>query len=106
MAATIQVVHPSMRSRRRVPLGSRFDTIGMGSQDEPVDVGIIDVIRPESVAADGVLSGEIIVKTSGISQPPAAPQTVNIRIESNGKSFWRPSVPFPANSSPCRFLWM
>ncbi len=45
--------------------GVKIHAIGMGQQLEPADAGIVDVIRPESVATDGQLSGEIILKTSG-----------------------------------------
>ena len=45
--------------------------IGMGQQLEPLDVGVVDVIRPESVAADGQLSGEMIIKTSGFFRSSA-----------------------------------
>lgn len=48
--------------------GAVVHTVGMGQSSEPLDVGVVDIIRPESVAADGKLSGEIIVKTSGFSE--------------------------------------
>lgn len=48
--------------------GAVIHTVGMGQSAEPLDVGVVDVIRPDSVAADGKLSGEIIVKTSGFSE--------------------------------------
>ena len=46
--------------------GIEVHAIGIGSRDEPVDVGIVDVIRPESVASDGQLAGEVVLKTLGV----------------------------------------
>ncbi|MBL6725199.1 MAG: hypothetical protein ISQ09_08925 [Rubripirellula sp.] len=48
--------------------GGIVHSVGMGSRVEPVDIGVVDVIRPETVSADGVLSGEVIVKTAGLGR--------------------------------------
>ncbi|QDT10487.1 glutamine amidotransferase [Planctomycetes bacterium K23_9] len=61
--------------------------VGMGSTDEPTDVGIVNVVTPESVASDGQLAGELILKQYGL-----AGQSVLVRIESAGKTVWQQNV--------------
>lgn len=100
-----------------VEKGGVVHAIGMGMQMEPLDVGVVDVIRPESVAADGILNGEIIVKTSGFhlsasqlrgetdsgqEDPETNPQdlesdskssqVVKVRIESGQRTLWSNQV--------------
>ena len=97
--------------------GGVVHTIGIGTRIEPLDVGVVDVIRPETVASDGLLKGEIIIKTSGFhstatqtpsqgeSEPKpvgspeqglpsgnAAGQLVNIRIQSGQQTLWSTQV--------------
>ena len=45
-------------------------TVGMGSRDEPADVGIVNIVRPESVASDGELAGTVVLKQFGMSGNP------------------------------------
>lgn len=67
--------------------GTIVNTLGFGSVDEPPDVGIVEVIRPETVAAEGKLAGQVIVKQFGGQGRP-----VLIRIESEGETVWQKSI--------------
>lgn len=62
-------------------------TLGIGSEDEPPDVGIVDVTRPDSVADDARLAGEITLKRFGM-----AGQAIPVRIESGGETVWQQTV--------------
>lgn len=85
--------------------GTSIHAVGFGSPDEPPDVGIVDVVRPESVASDGKLAGELVVKRIGPTDQP-----VTVRIESGGKTVWqktlalgesnRHTVPFEIDVEP------
>ncbi len=66
--------------------------IGVGSPEEPADAGIVSIRTPESVAADGKLAGEIILKRYGLEQDP-----LQIRVESAGKTVWQQTVSPGAN---------
>ena len=71
-------------------LGSQSMTIhsvGMGSQDEPADVGIVNIVRPESVASDGRLSGSLVLKQFGMTGKP-----LSVRIESAGETVWQKTI--------------
>ncbi|TWU07742.1 VWA domain-containing protein [Stieleria varia] len=68
--------------------GTTVHAIGMGSPDEPPDVSLVDVIRPESVAAEGRLAGELVVRRIGPTDQP-----VTVRIESGGKTVWQQTMP-------------
>ncbi|NND99732.1 MAG: hypothetical protein HKN47_20630, partial [Pirellulaceae bacterium] len=61
--------------------------VGMGSQSEPPDVGIVNVINPESVASDGQLSGQLVLKQFGMAGQP-----LQLRIESAGRTIWQSTV--------------
>jgi len=80
--------------------GITVHAIGMGSRDEPVDVGIIDVVRPDSVASDGQLAGEVLLKSVGVTGSEGTPGNVTVRIESAGQVVWQQTV--PATSSQAR----
>lgn len=67
--------------------GTSVNTLGFGSVDEPPDVGIVEVIRPETVAAEGKLAGQVVVKRFGGQDEP-----VLVRIESDGKTVWQKSI--------------
>ncbi|TWU46347.1 hypothetical protein Poly51_57430 [Rubripirellula tenax] len=69
--------------------GAMVHTIGMGSEDEPADVSIAEVSRPDSVAADAVLGGSIAINQFGFDG-----RDLNVRIESaeTGKTVWQTSV--------------
>ncbi len=67
--------------------GAVVHAVGMGSEDEPPDVGIVNVVRPDSVAADGKLSGQIVLKLFGASGQP-----LNVRIESAGQTVWQKTI--------------
>ena len=71
--------------------GAVIHAVGMGQSAEPLDAGVVDVIRPESVAADGKLSGEMIVKTSGFSELSSG-RELNLRIESGQQTLWSKRV--------------
>ncbi len=72
--------------------GIEVHAIGIGSRDEPVDVGIVDVIRPESVASDGQLAGEVVLKSLGVGGAGADPGNVTLQIESGGQVVWQETV--------------
>ena len=72
--------------------GVDLHTIGMGSEEDPTDVAILNVVRPDSVASDGKLSGEIILRTLG-SQATDASKERLIRIESGGRIVWQNTLP-------------
>ena len=61
--------------------------VGIGSADEPLDVGILDVVRPDSVEAEGRLAGELLVKHFDVVGQP-----LRLRIESAGATVWETSV--------------
>ena len=61
--------------------------VGFGSDQEPEDVGILGVVHPENVAADGRLSGEINLKHFG-----RIGTTVDVRIEAFAETVWRQTV--------------
>ncbi len=71
--------------------GIRVHAVGMGSKDEPVDFGIVNVIRPDNVASDGNLAGEIVLKRYGTgadgNEEPAL-----LRIESGDQVVWQQSI--------------
>lgn len=47
--------------------GWQVHTIGVGSVDEPTDIGILNVLHPERTASDGRLSGTIVAKHFGVT---------------------------------------
>ena len=61
--------------------------VGMGSAEEPRDVGIVNVVRPDSVASDGVLAGNLVLKQFGMAGQP-----LQVRIESAGKTVWQKTI--------------
>ncbi len=67
--------------------GIRVHAIGIGSEDEPADIGIVNVIRPDSVASDGNLAGELVLKQFGMDG-----KEVRVRIESGGDVIWQQTV--------------
>lgn len=67
--------------------GIRVHAIGIGSEDERNDVGIVNVIRPDSVAAEGLLAGELIIRQYGMSG-----REVLARIESGGEVVWQQTI--------------
>ncbi|MEM6474174.1 MAG: hypothetical protein AAF802_31845, partial [Planctomycetota bacterium] len=72
--------------------GTIVHTLGFGTEDEPADVGIADVVHPETVALDNRLAGEIIVGKFGRSREP-----ITVRIESEGETVWQDT--FTMNAS-------
>lgn len=84
--------------------GIHIHTIGIGSQDEPIDVGIVDVIRPESVASDGQLNGEVLLKSVGVSNDGGSQGNVTVRIESGGKIVWQNTVPASSDQQTVPFV--
>ncbi|TWU33379.1 VWA domain-containing protein [Novipirellula artificiosorum] len=78
---------PSDAAQRLASSQMQVMTLGMGSEDEPADAGIAQVIRPDSVAADGQLAGHILVKHVGLSGKP-----LDIRIEHLGEVVWSQQI--------------
>ncbi|MEM8668849.1 MAG: VWA domain-containing protein [Planctomycetota bacterium] len=78
---------PVDSARQLLDRGTSVYTIGMGSEDEPADIGIVDVIRPDSVASDGELAGDILLSQFGMDN-----ESVGVRIESAGEVVWQQTV--------------
>jgi uncharacterized membrane protein len=69
-------------------------TIGIGSPDEPADLGITRVDFPETVAVDGRLAGKVEFKRIGFDG------SLRLRIEtSQGKTVWQQDVSDSAERS-------
>ena len=82
---------PLELAERLESTGVAVHGFGLGSVDEPSDLGIVNVIRPENVASDGRLAGEIILRNLGEpNNQDTAERT--LRIESNGKIVWQKTV--------------
>ncbi|WP_442505376.1 glutamine amidotransferase [Novipirellula sp. SH528] len=75
---------PVDAARRIASAATQVMTLGMGSEEEPIDAGISQVIRPDSVAADGRLSGKLVVKQFGMTGKP-----LGLRIEHLNKTVWQ-----------------
>ena len=73
-------------------IGVRVYAVGIGSEDEPADIGILNVIRPDSVASDGSLAGELVLKQFGMDG-----KQVKLRIESGEDVIWQQTVTASAN---------
>ena len=82
---------PLELAERLESTGVAVHGFGLGSEDEPSDLGIINVIRPENVASDGRLAGEIILRSLGNPTNQDVSERV-LRIESNGKIVWQKTV--------------
>lgn len=67
--------------------GVRVHAIGMGSEDEPAEIGIVDVNRPDNVASDGRLGGEVVLNQFGLDG-----RQVRVRIESGGEIVWQQTI--------------
>ncbi|KAA5546217.1 hypothetical protein FYK55_04825 [Roseiconus nitratireducens] len=72
--------------------GTTVNTLGFGSADEPPDVGVVEVVRPQTVAAESKLAGQVVVKQFGQSDQP-----VTVRIDSAGETVWQETVRVPAS---------
>ncbi len=68
-------------------LGVKVHAIGIGSADEPQDVGIVGVQHPNTAPADAALAGTILLRQSGFRG-----KEVVIRIVHQGKTVWRHPV--------------
>lgn len=66
--------------------GTVVHTLGIGSVQEPADVGISEVIHPETVALDSQLAGEVIIGRYGRGN-----ESITVRIESDGEVVWQNS---------------
>ena len=82
---------PLELAERLESTGIAVHGFGLGSEDEPSDLGIVNVIRPENVASDGRLAGEIVLRSLGDQSNADAGERV-LRIESNGKVVWQKTV--------------
>ncbi len=71
--------------------GVQVHAIGVGSSDEPDDVGVVSISRPENVASDGRLSGTLVMKQQGL-----VGDQMKVRIEAGGKTFWEKTIPVTA----------
>lgn len=69
--------------------GAVVHTIGMGSIDEPTEIAIVQVDRPDSVAADGRMAGRVTLHQSAIANRPV---TVRIESATDGAIVWQKTV--------------
>ncbi len=69
--------------------GAIVHAIGVGSADEPNEIAIVGVDRPETVAAEGRLAGTIRLHQSGMANRP-----ITVRIESGdgGDVVWQQTI--------------
>lgn len=72
--------------------GVNIHTIGIGSIDEPDDVGIVRIVHPENVNGDLPLAGTIVLRQSGF-----ATRQSELRIEHLGKTVWQAEVLFESD---------
>ena len=90
-------------AKRARHLGTSVYTIGMGSEDELVDVSIVSIEHPSNVAAEGLMSGTIELEQFSLEN-----QSLNVQVETaDGKVVWqkqvvasksnRMSIPFDIN---------
>ncbi len=77
---------------QRTAATTSLHTVGIGSEQEPTDVGVMSVVHPDSVASDGRLTGEIVLKHFGL-----ADSTVNLRLEAFAETVWRETVSIDAD---------
>ena len=82
---------PFELAERLESTGIAVHSFGLGSEDEPNDLGIVNVIRPENVASDGRLAGEVVLRSLGSLQDQDNAERV-LRIEANGKVVWQTTV--------------
>jgi uncharacterized membrane protein len=82
---------PLELAQRLESTGVAVHGFGLGSEDEPTDLGIVNVIKPTNVASDGRLAGEIVLRSLGAPDNQNATERV-LRIESNGKVIWQKTV--------------
>ena len=82
---------PFELAERLESTGIAVHSFGLGSEDEPNDLGIVNVIRPENVASDGRLAGEVVLRSLGSLQDQDNTERV-LRIEANGKVVWQTTV--------------
>ncbi|MFG0263521.1 MAG: hypothetical protein ACF8AM_00040 [Rhodopirellula sp. JB055] len=63
--------------------GWQVHTVGIGSVDEPADIGITNIQHPERIAADGRLTGTIVAKHFGVIN-----DTLQIELRSGETLVW------------------
>lgn len=72
--------------------GWQIHAVGMGSLEEPPDVGIVDVDVPQRVADDGRLAGRIYLKHFGLQG-----RSVNVQVRSGDSIVWSETVAIESN---------
>ncbi|TWU18119.1 VWA domain-containing protein [Allorhodopirellula heiligendammensis] len=84
---------------RLADVGWTVHTIGIGSVDEPADIGIVDVDVPQRVADDGHVAGRVWVKHFGYEG-----KSVRVAIQSGQQTVWSDTVVVSGDgSSPVDF---
>lgn len=63
--------------------GWQIHTLGVGSVDEPTDIGITNVLHPERTASDGRLTGTIVAKHFGVTN-----ESLQIELRSGENVVW------------------
>lgn len=72
---------------RMKSLGVKVHAIGLGSADEPDDIGIVGIQYPNTASADAPLAGTILLRQSGLRGKQAM-----IRIDHQGTTVWRQPI--------------
>lgn len=78
---------PAEVAERLAQSGWQVHTVGMGSLEEPPDIGVVDVDVPQRVADDGRLAGQVIIKHFGHSE-----QSVRVQIRSGDTIVWSETI--------------
>jgi len=65
-------------------MGVKVHAIGIGSNDQPEEIGISKILYPTSVEADGQLTGTVLIRQTGFDG-----NRVRLRIEHRGETIWQ-----------------
>ncbi|TWU03794.1 VWA domain-containing protein [Neorhodopirellula pilleata] len=84
---SVQRVDAADTSRKLAQSGWQVHAVGMGSLDEPPDVGVVDVDAPQRVADDGRLAGQIYLKHFGVRD-----RSVRVQIRSGDTVVWSQEI--------------
>ena len=92
---SVQRTDAAETSRKLAQSGWQVHAVGMGSLEEPPDVGVVDVDVPQRVADDGRLAGQVFLKHFGFRERSARVQirsgdtvvwSEDVAIDSDGKT--------------------
>lgn len=78
---------PVQTAEQLAEIPAQVMTVGIGGEAEPIDVGIVQIVRPESVAVDGKFKGQVVIKHFGV-----AGEEIEARIEHLGRTVWQQQI--------------